>query len=146
MIFRKNFLKFDTVEKLHHELTNIVYLGRECDQSWYCFCDQRMFLFYFKKCTLCSFCEILFKHDLIDNMSAREFLQRNMDNGKKLEQFVDLIWPFFKKMSLLNPQSLQFFNQEYSCSRRNYQEGTFSSMTLLTNFFRQILKKMTDTI
>ena len=79
-------------------------------------------------------------------MSAREFLQRNMDDGKKLEQFVDLILPFFKKMSLLNPQSLQFFNQEYSCSRRNYQEGTFSSMTLLTNFFRQILKKMTDTI
>ena len=49
-------------------------------------------------------------------MSAREFLQRNMDDGKKLKQFVDLIWPFFLKMSLLNPQSLQFFNQEYHLS------------------------------
>ena len=54
-----------------------------------CFC------FIKRKCTLCSFCEILFKHDLIDNMSVREFLPRNMDDGKKLQQFVDLIWPFF---------------------------------------------------
>ena len=117
MVFRKKNLKFDTVEKLHRELTNIVYLKREGDQSWYCFCDQRMsFCFIKRKCTLCSFCKILFKHDLIDNMSAREFLQRNMDDGKKPKQFFDLIWPFFLKMSLLNPQSLQFFNQEYHLS------------------------------
>ena len=63
-------------------------------------------------------------------MSVREFLPRNMDDGKKLQQFVDLIWPFFKKMSLLNQQSLQFFNQEYHWSHRNCQEGTVSLMTL----------------
>ena len=33
-------------------------------------------------------------------------------------------------MSLLNLQSLQFFNQEYHWSYRNCQEGTVSLMTL----------------
>ena len=33
-------------------------------------------------------------------------------------------------MSLLNPQSFEFCNEEYSWSCSNYQEGTFSSMTL----------------
>ena len=33
-------------------------------------------------------------------------------------------------MSLLNLQSLQFFNQEYHWSHRNCQEGTVSLMTL----------------
>ena len=88
MIFRNFFKKFDTLEKLHRELTKIVYLGREGDQSCYCFCNQRMcFCFIKRKCTLCSFCKILFKHDLIDNMSVREFYQeiwmmeRNFNNS-----------------------------------------------------------------
>ena len=38
LMLRNNFLKFDTVKELHHELTNIVYFGREYDVSWYCFC------------------------------------------------------------------------------------------------------------
>ena len=39
-LLKKNFLKFDDVKKLHFELTNIVYIGREKDESWYCFCDE----------------------------------------------------------------------------------------------------------
>ena len=131
LMLRNNFLKFDTVKELHHELTNIVYLGREYDVSWYCFCYKRVCCCFFKKkCTLCLFCSILFKHDLSDNMSAREFLQRNVDNEQKLRQFANLIWPYFKQMFFLKPESLDFFNQQYHWSCRNYREGTHSSMTL----------------
>ena len=63
-------------------------------------------------------------------MEAREFLLRNRENEQKLREFVDLIWPFFQKMTILNKRSLQFFNDEYRWSMRNYQEGTTSSLTM----------------
>ena len=56
-------------------------------------------------------------------MEAREFLLRN-------REFVDLIWPFFQKMAILNKRSLQFFNDQYRWSMHNYQEGTTSSLTM----------------
>ena len=39
-LLQKNFLKFDDVKNLHFELTNIVYIAREKNESWYCFCDK----------------------------------------------------------------------------------------------------------
>ena len=33
-------------------------------------------------------------------------------------------------MTILNKRSLQFFNDEYRWSMRNYQEGTTSSLTM----------------
>ena len=131
-LFQKNFLKFNDVKKLHFELTNIVYIAREKDESWYCFCDEiTCCCFKQKKCTLCLFCEKLFEKKLIDNMEAREFLLRNRENEQKLRKFVDLIWPFFQKMAILYKRSLQFFNDEYRWSMRNYQEGTSSSLTMV---------------
>ena len=56
-------------------------------------------------------------------MEAREFLLRN-------REFIDLIWPINQKMAILNKRSLQFFNDEYIWSMRNYQEGTTSSLTM----------------
>ena len=130
-LLKKIFLKFNDVKKLHFELTNIVYIAREKDESWYCFCDEiTCCCFKQKKCTLCLFCKEICKEDLIDNMEAREFLLRNRKNIQKLREFVDLIWPFFQKMAVLNKTSLQFFNDEYRWSIRNYQEGTISSLTM----------------
>ena len=63
-------------------------------------------------------------------MEAREFLLRNRKNIQKLREFVDLTWPFFQKMAVLNKRSLQFFNDKYRWSMRNYQEGTISSLTM----------------
>ena len=83
-----------------------------------------------KKCSLCLFCEKMFKKHLTDNMEAREFLLRNKKNEQKLREFVDLIWTFFQKMAFLNKRSLQFFNDEYRWLMRNYQEGTTSSLTM----------------
>ena len=133
-LLKKKFLKFNDVKKLHFELTNIVYIAREKDESWYCFCDEITCCCFKqtnkKKCTLCLFCEKMFKKHLIDNMEAREFLLRNRKNEQKLREFVDLIWTFFQKMAFLNKRSLQFFNDEYRWSMRNYQEGTTSSLTM----------------
>ena len=61
---------------------------------------------------------------LIDNMSAREFFQRNCDNAVKLKEFAELIWPFFKKLCFYNRNSLEFFNQDYQWKYRNYRDAT----------------------
>ena len=130
-LLQKNFLKFHDVKNLHFELTNIVYIAREKNESWYCFCDKTTCCcFKQKKCTLCLFRQKMFKRGLIDTMDAREFLLRNRENKKKLQEFVDLIWPFFQKMAFLNKRSLEFFNDEYRWSMHNYQEGTTSSVTM----------------
>ena len=47
--FKNNFLKFDYVKEFHHKLSNIVYLGREYDVSWYYYCDYRICCFIKKK-------------------------------------------------------------------------------------------------
>ena len=69
-----------------------------------------LLLYKKKKCYLCSSCSKLFEPKLIDNMSAREFLQRNYNNEVKLRQFAELIWPFSKKMFFYKRDSLEFFN------------------------------------
>ena len=48
----KNCFKFDNVKEFHYELTNIVYLGREKDVSWYCYCDYR-YCCFIKKHAIC---------------------------------------------------------------------------------------------
>ena len=63
-------------------------------------------------------------------METREFLQRDREKIQKFREFVDLIWPFFQKMEVLNKRSLHFFNDENRQSMRNYQEGTTSSLTM----------------
>ena len=73
-LLKKNFLKFDDVKKLHFELTNIVCIAREKDETWYFFCDEITCChFEQKKCTLCLFCDKLFEKKLIDNMEAENF-------------------------------------------------------------------------
>ena len=130
-LLKKKFLKFNNVEQLHFELTNIVYIAREKDESWYYFCDEiTCCCFKQKKCTLCLFCKEIFKKDLIDNIEPTELLLRNRENIERLREFVNLIWPFFQKMVILNKRSLQFFNDEYRWSMCNNQEGTTSSLTM----------------
>ena len=130
-MFRKLFLKFDSTSGLHKELTNIVLIATEECNGNYCFCNQTVFCcFFVRKCALCNLCNKLYREDdFMDCLSARKFLQ-NYDNREKFEKFVDLIWPFFKKMYYLDKRLLDFFDKEYVWSMRNYREGTFSRMTL----------------
>ena len=48
----------------------------------------------------------------------------------KFEKFLNIISPFFKKMYSEDERSVEFFDKEYVWSLRNYQEGTYSTMTL----------------
>ena len=106
---QKFFSKYENVENLHFNLTNIVYLAKEKEQCYYCFCDERICCYFIKqKCTLCSFCDLMFKNDLINNMCAREFLLRNRQNEKELMKLANLFWPYFRKMTILKPDFLDF--------------------------------------
>ena len=61
-------------------------------------------------------------------MSARKFLQRNCDNAAKLKESAELIWLFFKKMFFYNRICLEFFNQGYRWTYRNYFDATYIDM------------------
>ena len=61
-------------------------------------------------------------------MSARKFLQRNCDNAAKLKEFAELIWLFFKNMFFYNRNCLEFFNQGYQWTYRNYCDATYIDM------------------
>ena len=63
-------------------------------------------------------------------MSLEEFLIRNRNNEESLLRSVDLFRPYFKKMRLFQPNSIDFFKKEYVWSFRDYRNGTDLSMTL----------------
>ena len=60
----------------------------------------------------------------------KNFLQKFYNVREKLEKFLNIISPFFEKMYSQDKRSVEFFDKEYVWSLRNYQEGTYSTMTL----------------
>ena len=69
-------------------------------------------------CALCKLQILFYKNNAFDNMSAREFLDRNSENMQKLNQFSTTIWPYFKKMYFFYRDSLDFFNDDYVWKHR----------------------------
>ena len=57
-------------------------------------------------------------------------MQRNYDNEVKLRQFAELIWPFFKKMLFCKRDKLEFFNQNYRWTHRDYQNANYYEMSM----------------
>ena len=121
----EEFLKFDTA-KLHRELTNILLIATEESNYHYCYCRQT------NKYSLCQLCSFLYgtKDQKIDGLPPKKFLQKFYNDRVKLEKFLNIISPFFKKMYSEGERSVEFFDKEYVWSLRNYQEGTYSTMTL----------------
>ena len=109
-VFKKNFIKYDNVEKLYFELCNIVQLAANTCHIFYCFCDKTgCFCFTRKKCTLCKFCSLFFTNNGLDNMSLEEFLIRNRNNEQNLLRLVDLLWPYFKKSEVIPTECFRLF-------------------------------------
>ena len=130
-ILKKNFIKYDNVEKLHFELSNIVNLSANTDHIFYFYCPELLRCCFIKrKCTLCLFCSLFFTNNAINNMSIEEFLLQNRKNEKELLKLVDLFWPYFTKMRLLKPYALDFFKQEYKWSFHDYRIPVDLSITL----------------
>ena len=131
MVSKKHFIKYDNIEKLYYELSNIVHLAANTCHIFYCYCKETScFCFTKRKCTLCKFCSLFFTNNGIDNMSLEEFLIRNRNNEQNLLHIVDLFWPYFRKMRLFKPSALDFFKKEYVWSFRDYRNGVELSMNL----------------
>ena len=131
MVSKKNFIKYDNIEKLYYELSNIVHLAANTCHIFYCYCKENScFCFTKRKCTLCKFCSLFFTNNGIDNMSLEEFLIRNRNNEQNLLHLVDLLGPYFRKMRLFKPSVLDFFKKEYVWSFRDYRNGVELSMNL----------------
>ena len=80
--------------------------------------------------------------DLLRAFRRKNFLQKFYNNRVKLVEFLNLILQFFKEMYSKVERSLEFFDKEYEWSLRNYQEGTYSTMTLdeIINSDKQFVK------
>ena len=131
MVSKKNFIKYDNVEKLYYELSNIVNLAANTCHIFYCYCKETIcFCFTSRKYTLCKFCSLFFTNKGIDNMSLEEFLIGNRNNEQNLIRLVDLFWPYFRKIKLFKPSALDFFKKENVWSFRNCRHGIELSMNL----------------
>ena len=125
----KYFEEYKTTGELHRELTNILLLATEESNFNYCYCGK--FNDKEKKCGLCSLCNFLFhNNNLMDGLPPEKFLQLNHDNRDKLNEFVSKISPFFDRMEREDKSSLEFFDNEYSWSMRDFRSYTYHSMTL----------------
>ena len=117
--------EFDTA-KLHRELTNILLIATEESNYHYCYCRQT------NECALCQLCSFLYasKEQKNDGLPPKKFLQKFYNVREKLDKFLNIISLFFEKIYSQDERSVEFFYKEYTWSLRNYQEGTYSTMTL----------------
>ena len=135
---KKDFFNVKNVIEFHFKLTNWLMVIREkhSQGEWYCFCDKYrkygllgcLFPSCIRRYALCRLRHFLYKRKAIDNMYAAEFLQRYSQNSDKLKQFAAAIWQCFKECFLIEPYSLDFFNDKYVCSSRKWNTGQQSSL------------------
>ena len=135
---KKDFFNVKNVIEFHFKLTNWLMVIREkhSQGEWYCFCDKYrkygligcLFPSCIRRDALCRLRHFLYKRKAIDNMYAAEFLQRYSQNSDKLKQFAAAIWQCFKECFLIEPYSLDFFNDKYVCSSCKWNTGQQSSL------------------
>ena len=122
---RKDFLKIESTSKLHKELTNILLIAINESSYFYCYYNER------RKCDLCDLCDYRYGNEnLMEGLTPKKFLQLKYAKREKLEDFVDRIFPFFVRMEYFDKRLLDFFNKEYVWSCKNYNDGTYSTLTL----------------
>ena len=123
------YIKYNSTSELHTELTNIVLLCLEEDNSYfYCYCGEE-----FGDCDLCDLITFLvdvYDGNSMDGLSPRKFLQKNYNNRQKLEEFSLKILPFFQKMEMNHEPCLDFFQRRYHWSSRDKSAGTTYSLSL----------------
>ena len=125
-LLRKDFLKFESMTKLHKELTNILLLATEDSNFFYCYCEKGR-----RKCDLCDLYYFLFdENNLMEGLPPKKILQLNFANREKLDDFVDKIFPFFERMEYYDKRSYNFFNKEYKWVCKNWGDGSYWTMTL----------------
>ena len=92
-MLKENFLKFDSIEKLHLELANIMLISSESSNYFYCYCKNDG-----KQCDFCDLVHFLCStENLMDGLPPVKFLKFYHFSIEKLESFRDRIFPFFWK-------------------------------------------------
>ena len=135
---------------------NIVMLIREKyeEGDLYCYCDRyrkccpyTLVKRYFRQrrprfCTMCKLQSFCYKKSAVENMSVKEFLDRNSENGQKLNQLAKLIWPFFKKIFFAHRDSLSFFNDECHWTHRDWNTFETSSLSLkeIIDYYKYLIE------
>ena len=137
------YITYNSTSELHRELTNIVLLCVEVNNSfYYCCCLEE-----FGKCGLCKLTDFLVeieKENLMDGLSPRRFLAKNYNKRSKLEEFSLKILPFFEKMKMDNDPSLDFFKKIYHWSSRDRRTGTYHDLSLEEVIENEILSELND--
>ena len=110
---KQDFIKFDNAKELFRELCNVCLLFKETDHFYYCYC--RTTRSQIVKCNLCKF------DDLFDNKSHERFLLTHRNDMDKLQTYVDIYWQFVQKISKEDKNALNFLNQDYVWSFRDYR-------------------------
>ena len=110
---KQDFIKFDNAKELFRELYNVCLLFKETDHFYYCYC--RTTRSQIVKCNLCKF------DDLFDNKSHERFLLTHRNDMDKLQTYVDIYWQFVQKISKEDKNALNFLNQDYVWSFRDYR-------------------------
>ena len=132
------FITYNSTSELHRELTNIVLLCMEDNDScYYCYSGEE-----FGDCGLCKLIDFLFdieNKNLMDGLSPRNFLAINHNNRSKLEEFSLKILPFFEKMKEDFPPALDFFKKKYHQTSRDRITGKFHDITFEEAIENEIL-------
>ena len=123
------YINYNSTSELHRELTNILLLCIEDNNSlYYCYCGEE-----FGDCGLCQLTYFFadpYDENLMDGLTPRKFLAKNYNRRLKLEEFSLKVLPFFEKMQKDNDPSLDFFKKEYTWQCKDKLHGTTHSLTL----------------
>ena len=139
------YITYNSITELHKELTNILLLCIEDNNSYYyCYCGEE-----FGDCGLCKLIEFLFdieRKNLMDGLSPRRFLEKNYNKECKLKEFTLKILPFFEKMKIDYELSLDFFKKKYHWSSRDRITGIYHDLSLEEVIENEILSELNDSI
>ena len=139
------YITYNSITELHKELTNILLLCIEDNNSYYyCYCGEE-----FGDCGLCKLIEFLFdieRKNLMDGLSPRRFLAKNYNKECKLKEITLKILPFFEKMKIDYELSLDFFKKKYHWSSRDRITGIYHDLSLEEVIENEILSELNDSI
>ena len=139
------YITYNSTTELHKELTNILLLCIEDNNSYYyCYCGEE-----FGDCGLCKLIEFLFdieRKNLMDGLSPRRFLAKNYNKECKLKEITLKILPFFEKMKIDYELSLDFLKKKYHWSSRDRITGIYHDLSLEEVIENEILSELNDSI
>ena len=65
MVSKKNFIKYDNVEKLYYELSNIVHLAANTCHTFYCYCKETIVSVLLKENAHCANFAVYFLQTMV---------------------------------------------------------------------------------